>query len=37
VPIPPLAGIKDQLEANRRFQGPGAGIQITGGNLPDPY
>ena len=37
VPIPPLVEVKEQLEANRRFQGPGAGIQITGGDLPDAY
>ncbi len=29
VPIPSLAQMKEQIEANRRFQGPGGGLQIT--------
>ena len=37
VPIPPLAEMKEQIEANRRFQGPGGGLQITGGDVADAY
>jgi tetraether lipid synthase len=37
VPIPPLAAIKEQIEVNRRFQGPGGGLQITGGDVADAY
>ncbi|MEO8439321.1 MAG: hypothetical protein ABI540_03765 [Spartobacteria bacterium] len=37
VPIPPLAEMKEQIEANRKFQGPGGGLQITGGDLADAY
>jgi hypothetical protein len=37
VPIPSLAEVKEQIDANRRFQGPGAGLQITGGDVADAY
>ncbi|HEV3410757.1 MAG TPA: hypothetical protein VG095_10715 [Chthoniobacterales bacterium] len=37
IPIPSLADVKEQIEANRRFQGPGGGIQITGGDVVDAY
>jgi hypothetical protein len=29
--------MKEQIEANRRFQGPGGGLQITGGDVADAY
>lgn len=37
VPIPSLGDVKAQIDANRRFQGPGAGLQITGGDVADAY
>ncbi len=37
VPIPSFAEMKEQIDANRRFQGPGAGLQITGGDVADAY
>lgn len=37
VPIPSLDQVKEQIDANRRFQGPGAGLQITGGDVADAY
>ena len=37
IPIPSLAQMKEQIDANRRFQGPGAGLQITGGDVADAY
>lgn len=37
VPIPSLAQMKEQIDANRRFQGPGSGLQITGGDVADAY
>jgi hypothetical protein len=37
VPIPSFAQVKEQIEANRRFQGPGGGLQITGGDVADAY
>ena len=37
VPIPSLAEMKEVIEANRRFQGPGGGLQITGGDVADAY
>ncbi len=37
VPIPSLAEMKDQIDANLRFQGPGGGLQITGGDMADAY
>jgi hypothetical protein len=37
VPIPSLADVKEQIDANRRFQGPGGGLQITGGDVVDAY
>lgn len=37
VPIPSLAEMKETIDANRRFQGPGGGLQITGGDLVDAY
>lgn len=35
--IPTLAEMKEQIAANRRLQGPGGGIQITGGDVADAY
>ena len=29
--------MKEQIDANRRFQGPGGGLQITGGDVADAY
>ncbi len=37
VPIPSLSEMKEQIDANRRFQGPGGGLQITGGDVADSY
>lgn len=37
VPIPSLAQMKEQIDANRRMQGPGGGLQITGGDVADAY
>jgi len=37
VPIPSLSEIKEQIDANRRMQGPGGGLQITGGDVADAY
>jgi len=37
IPIPALNEVKEMLEANRRFQGPGGGVQITGGDVADAY
>jgi hypothetical protein len=37
VPIPSLEQVKEQIDANRRFQGPGGGLQITGGDVADAY
>ena len=37
IPIPSFAQMKEQIDANRRFQGPGAGLQITGGDVADAY
>jgi hypothetical protein len=37
IPIPSLSEVKEQIDANRRFQGPGAGLQITGGDVADAY
>lgn len=37
VPIPSLEQMKEQIDANRRFQGPGGGLQITGGDVADAY
>ncbi len=37
VPIPSLAQMREQIDANRRFQGPGGGLQITGGDVADAY
>lgn len=37
IPIPSLAQVKEQVDANRRFQGPGGGLQITGGDVADAY
>lgn len=36
-PIPSLAEMKEQIDANRRFQGPGGGLQLTGGDVADAY
>lgn len=37
VPLPSLEQMKEQIDANRRFQGPGGGLQITGGDVADAY
>ena len=37
IPIPSLAEMKEQIDANRRLQGPGGGLQITGGDVADAY
>ncbi|MBA2623898.1 MAG: hypothetical protein H0U88_09830, partial [Chthoniobacterales bacterium] len=37
IPIPSLEQVKEQVDANRRFQGPGGGLQITGGDVADAY
>ena len=37
VPIPALEEVKEQIDANRHFQGPGGGLQITGGDVADAY
>ncbi len=37
VPIPSLADVKEQIDWNRHFQGPGGGLQITGGDVADAY
>jgi hypothetical protein len=37
IPIPSFEQMKEQIDANRRFQGPGAGLQITGGDVADAY
>src|SRR3989440_11869201 len=37
VPIPSLAQVKEQIDANRRLQGPDGGLQITGGDVADAY
>ena len=37
IPIPSLAQMQEQIDANRRFQGPGGGLQITGGDVADAY
>ena len=37
VPVPSLEEVKEQIDANRRFQGPGGGLQITGGDVADAY
>ena len=37
VPMPSLADMKEQIDANRRFQGPGGGLQLTGGDVADAY
>ncbi len=37
VPLPSLAQMKEQIDANRRLQGPGGGLQITGGDVADAY
>ncbi len=37
VPIPSLKDVKEQIDANRHFQGPGGGLQITGGDVADAY
>src|SRR5260221_6143086 len=36
-PTRSLAEVKEQIDANRRFQGPGGGLQITGGDVADAY
>ncbi len=37
IPIPSLAQVKEQIRANRSFQGPFGGLQITGGDVADAY
>ena len=29
--------MKEQIDANRKFQGPGGGLQLTGGDVADAY
>lgn len=36
-PLPSLAEMKAQIDANRRLVGPGGGLQITGGDVVDAY
>lgn len=36
-PLPTLAEMKEQIDANRRLLGPGGGLQITGGDVVDAY
>ncbi len=36
-PLPSLEEMKAQIDANRRLQGPGGGLQITGGDVVDAY
>ena len=36
-PLPSLADMKAQIDANRRLVGPGGGLQITGGDVIDAY
>ena len=37
IPIPDVAEMFDQIDANLRFQGPGGGLQIPGGDVIDAY
>ena len=37
VPLPTLTDMYEQIRANRRLNGPGAGLQITGGDVVDAY
>jgi hypothetical protein len=37
IPIPSLEQVKEQIDANRRLQGPGGGLQVTGGDVADAY
>ncbi|MGI8430750.1 MAG: hypothetical protein ACR2MW_00450 [Chthoniobacterales bacterium] len=37
IPIPSFAQMKEQIDANRRVQGPRAGLQITCGDVADAY
>lgn len=37
IPIPSFAQVQEQIDANRRFQGPAGGLQITGGDVADAY
>src|SRR3954469_1312726 len=37
IPIPSFEQVKEQIDANRRLQGPGGGLQITGGDVADAY
>jgi hypothetical protein len=37
IPIPSLEQVKEQIDANRQLQGPGGGLQITGGDVADAY
>lgn len=36
-PLPSLAEMKEQIDANRRIAGPSSGLQITGGDVVDAY
>ncbi len=36
-PLPTLDEMREQIDANRRFQGHGGGLQITGGDVVDAY
>ncbi len=35
--MPSFAQMREQIDANRRLQGPGGGLQITGGDVADAY
>jgi hypothetical protein len=37
VPLVPLVDMKAQIDANRRMQGKGGAIQVTGGDVVDAY
>ncbi len=36
-PLPSLAEMREQIDANRRLLGPQSGLQITGGDVVDAY
>jgi hypothetical protein len=36
-PLPTLHDMREQISANRRLNGPGGGLQITGGDVVDAY
>src|SRR5438874_10691380 len=37
IPIPSIAQVKEQTDANRSLQCPAGGLQITGGDVADAY